>query len=208
MKLYLVRHGQSVGNLNKLHQFSHTPLSDLGRKQAEVVAKRFSSIPVDLIMASDFTRAHKTAEIIAKHLNKPLETNQQLREIKRPSEIEGKLTTDPVVVSIKSAIKDNLHDPSWHYSDEENVFDLIARAKKFLHEIQEKTASSILAVSHGNLIGAIAGNIILGDLLTAHIYKTLESSMWYSNTGITVLEWSGNKWHLITWNDNAHLGNL
>lgn len=208
MKLYLIRHGQSIGNLNKLHQFSHTPLSDLGRKQAEVVAKRFSSIPIDLILASDFARAHETAQIIAKHLSKPLENNHLLREIKRPSEIEGKSTTDPEVVSIKSAIKDNLHDPSWHYSDEENIFDLIARAQKFLLQIQEKKESSILAVSHGNLIGAIVGNVVLGNLLTPQIYKSMENSMWYSNTGISVLEWSSDRWHLITWNDNAHLGNL
>ncbi len=208
MKLYLVRHGQSVGNVNKIHQHADTPLSELGMSQANELAKRFKSIPLDLILTSHFKRAQSTAEIVANHVGVKLEINELLREIKRPSTLEGKPTMDPVAVEIRAQIRANLHDSLWHHSDEENIHELISRAKKFLEYISIRSEENILAVSHGIFIGAILGNVIFEDLLTPEIYKAMEGTMHLANTGITLLERVENKWHLQTWNDNAHLGNL
>lgn len=208
MKLYLVRHGQSNGNLSKRHQHSDTPLSDLGRQQAQELAKRFSTIPIDAILTSHFDRAQETAKIVATEIDRSLETSELLREIKRPSEIEGKLTSDPNAVNIKDKIKANIHDPNWHYSDEENVYDLIARAKDFLQFIENRKEVNILAVSHGRIIEAIVGTVVLGDSLVPELFDQIKDSMYLSNTGITVLEKTNNQWHLLTWNDNAHLGNI
>jgi broad specificity phosphatase PhoE len=208
MKLYLVRHGQSNGNLNKRHQHSDTPLSDLGKQQAQELARRFSTIPIDIILTSHFDRARETAKIVATEIDRPLETSELLREIKRPSEIEGKLTSDPNAVDIKDKIKANIHDPNWHYSDEENVYDLIARAKDFLKSLENHKEVNILAVSHGRIIEAIVGTVVLGDSLVPELFDQIKDSMYLSNTGITVLEKTNNQWHLLTWNDNAHLGNI
>jgi len=203
MKLYLVRHGQSIGNLNKRHQHSDTPLSDLGRQQAQELAKRFSTIPIDIILTSHFDRARETVEIVATGIDRTVEVNELLYEIKRPSEIEGMLNSDPLAVDIKDKIKANIHDPN-----EENVFDLIARAKDFLTSLESRKETSILAVSHGRIIEAIVGTVVLGDAITPLIFDQIKDSMYLSNTGITVLEKTNNLWHLITWNDNAHLGNI
>lgn len=208
MKLYLVRHGQSNGNLSKRHQHGDTPLSDLGRQQAQELAKRFSTFPIDIILTSHFDRARETAEIIATEINQPVETYELLREIKRPSEIEGKSISDPLAVEIKDKIKANIHDPNWHFSDEENVYDLIARAKDFLQFIENRKEVNILAVSHGRIIEAIVGTVVLGDSLVPELFDQIKDSMYLSNTGITVLEKTNNQWHLLTWNDNAHLGNI
>ena len=208
MKLYLVRHGQSNGNLSKRHQHSDTPLSDLGKQQAKELAKRFATIPIDIILTSHYDRARETAEIVATSIDRIVETNELLCEIKRPSEIEGKLTSDPLAVDIKDKIKANIHNSNWHYSDEENVFDLIARAKDFLLSQESRKETSILAVSHGRIIEAIVGTVVLGDALTPLIFDQIKDSMYLSNTGITVLEKTDNQWHLLTWNDNAHLGNI
>lgn len=40
MKIFFVRHAESALNSSGVHQFSQTPLSEKGLKQAEVVAKR------------------------------------------------------------------------------------------------------------------------------------------------------------------------
>lgn len=208
MKLYLVRHGQSIGNVNKIQQHADTPLSELGMSQANELAKRFKSIPLDLILTSHFKRAQTTAEIVANQVGVKLEINELLREIKRPSALEGKPTMDPVAVEVRAQIRANLNDSLWHHSDEENVHELIIRAKEFLKHIESRSEENILAVSHGIFIGAILGNVIFEDLLTPEIYKAMEGSMHLTNTGITLLERVDNKWHLQTWNDNAHLGNL
>ena len=70
MKLYLVRHGQTEHNASSLHQDEKVELSKQGKKQAIILAKRFSKIPIELIYSSPMNRARKTAEVINKKIKK------------------------------------------------------------------------------------------------------------------------------------------
>ena len=64
MYLYLVRHGQSVGNEQKLFfGWSDHPLTQLGREQARQAAEKLKGIPFTRCMASDLSRAWETALI-------------------------------------------------------------------------------------------------------------------------------------------------
>lgn len=67
MRLRLIRHGESEGNLAATLQGCRldTPLSIRGRKQAESLAARLLSEPIDLVFASPMSRARETAEIVA-----------------------------------------------------------------------------------------------------------------------------------------------
>ena len=60
--IYLIRHGQSEGNLYDLF-LGHTDmdLTELGRKQAERVTSYFENIKIDAIFSSDLKRAYHTA---------------------------------------------------------------------------------------------------------------------------------------------------
>ncbi len=208
MKLYLVRHGQSIGNVNKIHQNADTPLSELGRSQATELAKRFKSIPIELILTSHFTRAMCTAEIVSKKTGISLEINELLRELKMPCEVEGRSTTDPEVADIKHQLIAHLDDKAWHLSDEENAYDLMLRAATILSDVANRQEKSILVVSHGTLIRTIIGVVLFGDLFTPHLLQMLKSSLFLSNTGITRLEYIEDKWQISSVNDDAHLGNL
>ena len=80
--IYLIRHGQSEGNLHD--QFiGHTdiPLTDLGRQQAQMAAAYLKDIPVDRIYSSDLQRAYETALATAKLKNMPVIKTASLREI-------------------------------------------------------------------------------------------------------------------------------
>ncbi len=80
--LYLVRHGQSEGNL--AHAFlGHTdlPLTELGHKQAEVASRFLTTLAPDAIYASDLLRAYYTAVPTAQKLSLPIEKCENLREI-------------------------------------------------------------------------------------------------------------------------------
>lgn len=80
--LILIRHGQSVGNLN--HAFlGHTdlPLTELGHAQAECAAAYLVTTAPDAIYASDLLRAYETAEHTAKRLGLPIQKSEALREI-------------------------------------------------------------------------------------------------------------------------------
>ena len=82
-RLYLVRHGQSQGNVARdaadeagLHEIDievrdvDVPLSDLGIHQAEAAGRWFASLPrnerPEVILSSPYVRAKQTAEIICK----------------------------------------------------------------------------------------------------------------------------------------------
>jgi probable phosphoglycerate mutase len=81
-QIYLVRHGQSVGNLNHLFLgHKDLDLSDLGRKQAERVCEYFQGISVDKIYASDLLRAYHTACPLAKEKGIEIIKNPRLREV-------------------------------------------------------------------------------------------------------------------------------
>ena len=66
-KIYLVRHGQYAAEATANDGLGGS-LTDLGRRQAELTAERFSAMPIDIIFHSGLRRARETAEIIASRL--------------------------------------------------------------------------------------------------------------------------------------------
>ena len=72
-KIYIVRHGQSVGNLTRTI-LGHTDLdlTDLGREQAQACARFLSEIRFDKIYSSDLLRALSTAKPHADMRNMPI----------------------------------------------------------------------------------------------------------------------------------------
>lgn len=80
--IYLVRHGQSVGNLNHLFLgHSDLDLTDYGRAQAERVCEYFEGVSVDRIYASDLLRAYHTALPLAQKKGLEIIKNPRLREV-------------------------------------------------------------------------------------------------------------------------------
>jgi len=84
-KIIIVQHCQSEHHINNLSGgWTDTPLTDLGRKQAELIGKRLKD-ELDkadyVIYSSDLLRAKQTSDIIGKHLNLNVIEDDALREI-------------------------------------------------------------------------------------------------------------------------------
>jgi len=78
--LHLIRHGQQDSQNSSGDKLGGR-LTALGRKQAELTARRLSQLPISVIHHSDLRRAVETAEIIARKLpGVPLRQSRQLRE--------------------------------------------------------------------------------------------------------------------------------
>lgn len=76
-----MRHGETVDNARQIMQGqTQGELNQRGREQAEQVAQRLASEPLDAIVASDLHRAIQTAEIIAEPHGLPVVTTPLLRE--------------------------------------------------------------------------------------------------------------------------------
>ena len=82
MKLYLVRHGQTDMNKEKLYYgWTDCPINDVGRKQAETLHQYFKNVHCHKVITSDLKRSVETAEIITKGQNVVLEKRQAFREL-------------------------------------------------------------------------------------------------------------------------------
>lgn len=213
MNLYLVRHGESTGNNQGLHQDSKTPLSEKGLQQAEELAKRFERIDLDICICSPFVRTRQTAEAILRRKNIEILYDDRIVETKRPTEIEGKSIHDPDVIKIKKEIEANKDKSEWYYSDEEKPSDIIARALSFIHDLEQRKEENVLVVTHGEFMRTMVLLFMYRDQADSSMWIHFKNFLWVSNTAITVLRRLGdsdpytvNGWKLITWNDSAHLG--
>lgn len=66
LRLFLIRHAQTVWNRDRRYQgWQDSPLSDVGRGQAEAVARALSKEPLKAVYSSTLGRARETAEAIA-----------------------------------------------------------------------------------------------------------------------------------------------
>jgi N-acyl-D-aspartate/D-glutamate deacylase len=82
MSIYLIRHGETPGNRDRIVQVPETPLSDRGQGQARRLAERLSDHPIRRILASDLARAYMTAEAVGRALGLGVEPDPLLQERK------------------------------------------------------------------------------------------------------------------------------
>jgi probable phosphoglycerate mutase len=81
MRVVLVRHAQTEWNDGARFQgHLDSPLTAMGIRQAEGLAKRLASESISAVYSSDLGRAVATAEIIGRSLNLPVLTDARLRE--------------------------------------------------------------------------------------------------------------------------------
>lgn len=207
MKLYLVRHGQSEGNVSLTHQGENVPLSAEGVNQATILATRLKNQGIETIFASPFLRAKNTAEVIAKELELSVEYLDQLKERRRPSEVEGLSYEHPIAAEIREVTRKNQTIPDWRYSDDESYNDLLKRAKDLeQYLIQHYANEHVLCVTHVGILIMIAFSMIMQDKLTPESFWQFYYHARYNNTGITILDYSADHgWTLSTWNDTTHL---
>lgn len=209
-KLYVVRHGQTDFNHENRSQPATAGLSLKGQDQAKLLAQRFRNFAVIPIISSDMERASATARAIAEVNGGAITFSELFREVKRPSEIIGKLFADPAVNSIRLEMYAHAEERMWHYSDEENMFDLYARALRARHLLEEFSGSHHIVVSHRVFIVMFFCALITEEEYAAmSLYWNIRRHMHLDNAGMTAFELRDidgyTQWRVRTWNDYAHL---
>ncbi len=89
MKLYLVRHGQTRGNVAHRHQAESTPLTEQGIEQAKKITSALVELQPTHLVASPLIRTIETARIINEELGLTLELEHSLVELERPKYLYG-----------------------------------------------------------------------------------------------------------------------
>jgi broad specificity phosphatase PhoE len=211
MKVYLVRHGETDANSKNLAQDEQGHLSIVGEKQAEFLAHRLGKLPISKIISSPYERTRQTTAIINKTLHKEVLFSDLFIERRDPSGMVGKSLDDPKIKAIIQELRKNRHIKDWHYSDEENFYDIKDRAEKALAYLISLQTDNVLVVTHSGIMRVLLASMIFGETLTAAMYSRMFSFRTI-NTGITLVEYEQidvpdlSNWKVMSWNDHAHLG--
>lgn len=209
MRIYVVRHGETESNAEKIRQSSEGYLSDEGIQEARAAASRLSSLKIDSIFTSSYPRAKQTADIISA-LGKGLQVqvSDYLTEIKLPSEVIGRPVNDPKSLKIFSWLRNHSLSPKARYSDEETYAEYVSRAQKVLDYIEKTGFENTVVVTHHRFIHILVAVVLMADRLTPELFDSIRNHIFISNTGITVIEKNeekGGVWHLLTLNEHSHL---
>ena len=215
LTLYFVRHGESVANLSDRNGHRRPDdadrLSEHGWEQARSLGRRLRGEGLELIVASPMRRAQETAEGIAEVLDLPIETDEDLFEVRQSDAFyaaspdygdTGTLTWMPTA------------DRDFAEPGAESFNDIVARVRRVQHRLAESAAERrIVAVSHHNFLHFILGVVFFEDAFTPAMIPGLYHAG-HANTGITIFERNASRpfdgvdlsgWFLTTWNDKAHL---
>jgi broad specificity phosphatase PhoE len=204
--VYFVRHGSTEGNEKGAYQHRHTPLSELGRRQAAFVAHRFERIPVDIVIASDMERAAETGRCIAERNTLPLVVDPLFHEMLRPAILRGKGRETPEALEMRRFLAEHWTHAGVKHSDEEHFFDLKTRALKALDHLVERPERTLLVVTHGTFVCMLLCCMMAGEEVSPQWFDHIHHFLVLKNTALSMCEYDQGKWQLVIWNDHAHLG--
>jgi broad specificity phosphatase PhoE len=187
-----------------------SPLSETGRRQAQLVAARLSKLPFEALIASPLRRAKETAEIIAQAVGKEPEYSNLFVERIRTARIDGKPYSDMEASKLWRDWQIDFYKPGIRMAEGESFDDIIGRADAALAFLKGRAERQAAVVAHGYFVRAIVARVLLGNLLSAAIFESFQRITSMENTGLTVLHYRGAFeeepcWRLWTHNDHAHL---
>lgn len=131
MQLFLVRHGQSVYNVEHRHQgWLDVPLSPFGELQAERIGERLKNQPFDYVFSSPIKRCYDTCAAIVRAQNRPLSDIQileGLKEARLSAALEGQLDKEIFKSWSKEQRKSFRDDYKFKLPDGKSVKEVIER---------------------------------------------------------------------------------
>ena len=152
-RFLLVRHGNTAANSAERYWGStDVKLGQDGIEAAERLRDRLSAERIDVVYASDLSRAAATAEIIASRHNLPVNLCPELREIDF-GQLEG-LKFDEVARQYPDVVKLWLdRSPAIQYPGGESLAEIDARVKQFCARLDgHRKEASVLIVAHSAIL--------------------------------------------------------
>ncbi len=182
MNVYLIRHGESLGNLEgKIQGWMDFSLSELGLLQVQAVANHLKDIRLDYLYSSDLTRAYETAQAIGKVKELTVHAWDQVREVNlgpfqglSRAEIYQRFPVTEESSILTSGVEGT-----------ETIEQLTARCQHVIQQLQlAHKHDHVGIVSHGGFI-----SILLMYVLTGEKWFTFHRPFQIGNTSITHIEW-------------------
>jgi broad specificity phosphatase PhoE len=195
MKIFLIRHGETDHNINRITQgHLNIELNKNGIEQAKSIAERLKLEKFDIIYSSDLIRAKVTAENIHKYQSCDIIFDKRLRE-RNFGIFQGNKSI--------SNDWDKLEGEFWEKKPVggESILEHIEKVKDFYYEYiyDDDINNKIAIVAHGGTIRAF-----LKILLDINIKDVIIEKP--ANTSLYVFERDdNNKWKIILRNCTKHI---
>ena len=207
MKLYFVRHGKTLWNLEGRFQGASgdSPLLEKSIETLKQLGQYLQEILFDVIYSSDLPRAVTSAQIIQSQLKNscPLQETSLLREWQL-GKLEGAkfATLKAIYPEQMYALRTNLAKFDSTMFGAESVYQTTQRTINFVKSLQDQEFEHVLIVGHGaNLTASI-------QTLLGYDVPLLRKDGGLANASVTVLETSDfENFNLIVWNDTSYQDN-
>lgn len=198
--LYLVRHGETNGNVQQWYQGStDTPLNERGIEQARCLSRFLKDVPFDGIYSSTLQRAMRTAEIIAEPHGLAVEAYDEFKEADFgeweghtyeeitqlwPGEIEAFYQSEGVMKARGG----------------ESFFDVKQRITDKTKEVlsRHKDGDTVLIASHGASIRCLIFGLLGLEMRRIWCFQQY-------NTAFSIIEYHGEKNVMTLMNCTQHL---
>jgi len=193
MSIFLIRHGETLGNAARVVQRPDSPLSPRGIAQAERLACRLHGEGIARILASDLARAAMTAEYLRRATGAPLEFDSLLHERNF-----GDLRGTPYTEIPFDAFAPDYAPPNgetW-----ETFHWRVDRAWLRAQEVAAATDGHLAVVTHG---------LVCHSLAARHLALPVGQALpeRWENTAVTLVE-GPTPWRVRLLNCIAHLDGL
>ena len=214
MLQYLVRHGESVSNLEgRVQGQADIELSQLGHAQARQVAdwarRLAASRPGDVatireVWSSPLRRARETAAAIAAAIGLPVLLDEQLCEL-HAGIFQGHLWADLEQMFPDEVAQWRSGDPHYVIPGGESRAQLAARGRAALETLAARDTLGMIVVAHGGVLTAALGSMLGREhpLLAAAAERPFTKLPALANCSVTELEWPGPR--LVAFNETGHL---
>lgn len=202
LRIYFVRHGETVWNTLKIFQGrSNSPLTELGIEQAKKLSKHLESIDFKKVYSSPQERALQTTKLLLGNRNIDIIPIDEFQEINM-----GKVEGIPREEFEKNYPIEyhNFWNNAIEYNptayNGESYDEILDRVRIGLNKlIQENNDGNILVISHGVTLKALF-NIINEKGIDEFSKQPVPE-----NTSTTIVEYDSNKFKIIKFSDTEHL---
>lgn len=203
--IILLRHGESVGNAQNYHQGqADFPLTDLGRRQVELLASRWytEGILFDEIISSPLQRARETVELLNKKFAFPVQYDPIWME--RDNGVLAGLHHEEASQKFPQPEFLNPYEPVGETG--ESQWELYLRGGHAVQSLLNRPPGRYLVVSHGGILNMVM-YAVLGIIPQANFHGP---RFRFGNTAFATLIYYpyDHKWYVVGVNDQFHLKEL
>ena len=206
VRLYLIRHGQSGGNVareeGRLSEYD-PPLTPVGEEQARRLGERMAAYGVDVIYSSPLRRAYNTGAAIARITGHEIIVVDDLQEINEPLKERPTDPQQPLPPGVT-------HDEIKARFEREPIWDNLPGSESSSH-FRERIGDAIDAIVRNNP-GKKVAITCHGGVIQSYVGMILglrsDFPFYAFNASITSIRAEGERRVLWRLNDLAHLDGM